>query len=176
MERSSERLRSSGDIDRYTLPEDGGWQFIDEVPRDFVQIVELQRMAKAEGRYVEEIERRSVDLDDVHDVFDDWGEEQSVLVSRDEYGDIAGMISYYYTPEGAPFLESVAVDPEYRGQGIGGLLVEGALEGIRSESEAEFAIGRAQGRVVDMFIKGWSAEVIEVDQATGQSKIAIPLR
>lgn len=167
-------LNSKPPVERYNLPGDADWQSVDEVPTDFRQIVELQMMAQREGAYIDDVARVPVSLEEVFEAYDSWTGGQQVLVIRDETGSIIGMLSYYFESNGTPFLESVGVDPDYQGDGIGATLIDTALEELRDSTEAPYAVARAQTRVVDIYARRWGAEVLDED-GSDTVRIAVPI-
>lgn len=162
-------------VERYQLPDDG-WSSIDEVPADFRQIVELQMMARDDAASNDQVARHSVDLDEVYAVYDDWVGGQNIFVVRNDDGGIDGMLSYYLESDGTPFFESVAVDPDTQGGGIGRALIDHALEDVAQHSpQAEFVITRAQNRVVELYESRWGAQPLDDTSQAGVVRMAIPI-
>lgn len=162
-------------VELYHLPTDSEWRSDEDVPKDFRQVVELQMMARMDGDSIDSITRSSVSLDDIYQVYDDWKGGQEVLVSRDDDGKIVGMLSYYFESDGTPFFESVAVDPDVQGEGVGGALIDAAIGKVHDTGYRGNIIARAQDRVVGIYERKWGAKVVEVDDKTGLAKITIPL-
>ena len=167
--------KTTPQIDKLQLPADPDWQTMDDVPSEFRQVVELHMMAQRDGAYIDDVQRAPVSLDEVYETYDGWSAGQTVLVSRSDEGSIDGMLSYYFEKDGTPFLESVAVDPDVQGSGIGAALIDEALEDLRATSEAPYAIARAQSRVLDIYTRRWGAEVLDSDDRNGYTKIAVPI-
>lgn len=161
-------------VEVYNLPSDSDWETLRDVPTDFVQITELQMMAKADGAYVSDVDRDAVSLDDVFETYDDWNGGQTVLLARDEDGDIVGMLAYYLEKDGTPFFESVAVDPTQQRAGIGDRLIRAGLDKVHTETGADAVVAQAQARVVAFYERHYGAEVISIDQKTGRALIRVP--
>lgn len=178
---STEQLNHTGNgefehsgIEVYELPSDSEWEALRDVPKDFVQITELQMMAKADGAYVSDVDRGAVSLDDVFETYDDWNGGQTVLIARDEDGDVAGILSYYIENDGTPFFESVAVDPSQQRAGIGDRLIRAGLKKVHTETGADAVVAQAQARVVAFYERHYGAEVISIDEKTGRALIRVP--
>lgn len=165
-------LEQSNIIERYQLPDDEGWQDIDDVPADLRRTVELHIMSRTPGESNEDVRLPNITLDEFYDVYDDWvRNDQQVRLVRDSEGGVVGMISYYLQRNGTPFMESVAVDPEERGGGIGGQLIASSAAELRGVG-AETASTMAQPRVVEMY-KKMGAQV--VGRVGDLVKMSIPL-
>ena len=159
-------------IEPFELPVADEW----ESDEDVRAVVELHTMAMSTEGSIESIRRVEVSTEDLLETCDDWEDGQRVFVSRDDEGNIFGMISYYYGAAGAPFLESVAVDPRVQNTGAGSQLINTALQAIRDENpDAKVAYARAQARVVEIYERHWGATIVDTDPKTGQAKISIPL-
>lgn len=151
------------------------WTDINDVPDDIKQIVGLQKMAQADGDYIDEVKFEPATYDEVMDTIDNWGTDQKVFVERDEQRKIIGILSYYVKANGVPFFEVVAVDPHYQQYGTGARLIDTALQDAALETDAPVALAQAQERVVAIYERKWGAEVVARNGDNGQVTIEVPL-
>lgn len=163
-------------VETYDIPDEADWQSLDDVPLDFVQIVELQQMALNNGETIEDVVRGPVDLDTILETRENWLEDDAhIVVARDDEGAVIGMLSYYFLQQKQPFIDSAAVDPDIQRAGVLTGMMAAALEELRS-SGAEFVHLRAQARVASIYERKWAAEVIKVDQNTGRVLMRISIQ
>ena len=126
---------------------------------DFLSIAALDGVAWGEQTFI---------VDGEH-VWRVWCQYATVLVVRfdappaDHVGDVAGALVMFPTNEQSLFLHKIMVHPQYRGRGIGTLLMAGALVDahqpvlltVDPKNESAIALYRKHGFVIREHVKGY---------------------
>ena len=133
-------------VEKYSLPVEDNWAKTTDIPEDLRDILAMYRMALTD-RVDGEIPH--ADLDDLLETYDGLIG-QTVLASRTDTGAVIGAASYDLERNHGQqaFFEGIAVDPDYRRQGVAQAMVRVALDDAAGHGHHEM-IARSQPSSLD---------------------------
>lgn len=98
-------------IEEFIIPKDEYWSSVDEIPDNLRRVIDIYSMALRDDVEADVVEVE--DIDEVYEVYDSFKDQECRIAKVGEQ--VVGVVSFDFKGRKMPFVDGIAVDPNFRG-------------------------------------------------------------